>query len=96
MNSKIFKLLLAYQRLDDALRLKMAAGSSNALEILRLKARKQDLKLRLRSVSSSRHPPPGGLSGRPAALLHPLFTRTTPSVAFAFPCLPLRPAGDAF
>jgi hypothetical protein len=58
MNSKIFKLLLAYQRLDDALRLKMAAGSSNALEILRLKARKQDLKLRLRSVSSSRPPLP--------------------------------------
>jgi hypothetical protein len=58
MNPKIFKLLLAYQRLDDALRLKMAAGGSNALEVLRLKARKQNLKLRLRSLFSSRHPLP--------------------------------------
>lgn len=58
MNPKIFKLLLVYQRLDDALRLKMAAGSASALEILRLKARKQDLRLRLRTVSSSRRPLP--------------------------------------
>jgi hypothetical protein len=56
MNSKLFKLLLAYQRLDDALRLKMAAGGTNGLEVLRLKVRKQDLKQRLRSVSSRRRP----------------------------------------
>ncbi len=58
MSPKIFKLLLAYQRLDEALRLKAAAGSANALEILRLKARKQSLKLRLRTVSSSGRPLP--------------------------------------
>ena len=57
MSPKFFKLLLAYQRIDEALRLKAASGA-NALEILRLKARKQGLKMRLRSVSLSRRPLP--------------------------------------
>lgn len=55
MNSKFFKLLLAYQRIDEALRLKKVSGGT-ALEILRLKARKQGVKSRLRSVSLSRRP----------------------------------------
>ncbi len=57
MSPKFFKLLLAYQRIDEALRLKMASGG-HALEILRLTARKQGLKTRLRSVSLSRRPLP--------------------------------------
>lgn len=56
MSPNIFKLLLSYQRLDEALRLKMAAHGANALEVLRLKARKQAVKARLRSLSDRRRP----------------------------------------
>ncbi|MFM5913597.1 MAG: hypothetical protein ACKOPR_02455 [Chakrabartia godavariana] len=55
MSPKLFNLLLAYQRLDEALRLRMTAGG-NALEILRLRARKQGVKAHLKSVSASRRP----------------------------------------
>lgn len=58
MSPKLFNLLLAYQRLDEALRLRMAAGGTNPLEILRLRARKQGLKSLLKSVSAGRRPLP--------------------------------------
>ena len=58
MSPKLFNLLLAYQRLDEALRLRMAARGTSALEILRLRARKQGVKSRLKSVSSGRRPLP--------------------------------------
>lgn len=58
MSPKIFKLLSSYQRLDEALRLKTAARGANALEILRLKARKQTVKSLLRSLSDGRRPLP--------------------------------------
>ena len=54
MSSRFFKLLLAYQRIDEALRLKKANGA-NVLEILRLTMRRQALKARLRTIPLNRH-----------------------------------------